>query len=105
VGKWFNDVIQAEVARQVMIGQQETNIQLATSNALGTGIHRAMNGAMNGANGDQATNGHLVMSGQKATSEQVVKSQHATTSQDSAKKAVASKIGKWTQDICELRAW
>jgi len=84
-----------------MIGQQETNIQLATSNALGTGIHRAMNGA----NGDQATNGHLVMGGQKATSEQVMKSQHATTSQDSAKKAVASKIGKWTQDVCELRAW
>jgi len=66
-----------------MIGQQATNIQPLT-----------------------ATDGRLVMHGQKVTSE--TKGQHATTSQDPAKKQAASgrtTIGKWTQDVCELRVW
>ena len=52
VAKWFNGVIQAEVAKQVVINQQATNNQPMISNPLGTGrgieiagVPRAVHGA------------------------------------------------------------
>jgi len=88
VAKWFNDVIQAEVAKQVMINQQATNNQPMISNPLETGSHQP--------------------SGQQATSDQAMTSLKATTRQDAIKKAAASgqrMIGKLTQEVCELGGW
>jgi len=89
VTKWFNGVIQAEVAKQVVINQQATNNQPMISNPLGTGSHQPA-------------------SGQQAASDQAMTSLKATTRQDAIKKAAASgqrMIGKLTQEVCELGGW